>query len=65
MGSKFLANILENDVYRFHFVTAPMKPIDDNIDRILMLDMDTKELYEGFIQHITRFLKMYWRLEGQ
>ncbi|WP_423189408.1 hypothetical protein ACO1PF_00405 [Alkalibacterium sp. f15] len=65
MGSRFLEDILEIDGFKFSLVWASLKKVDETTDWILMVDMDTKELYEGHFERDTGFLKKFERLEGQ
>lgn len=65
IGSSFLPDILEIDNYKFSLIWDLLKNIDETTVWILMVDMDTKDFYEGLLQHGTRFLKMYKRLDGQ
>ena len=55
-------DILEIDGFSFSLIWPSLKKIDEDTDWILMVDKDTKDLYEGHWEHNTRFLKMYRRL---
>ncbi|WP_368644850.1 hypothetical protein AB4027_07230 [Alkalibacterium putridalgicola] len=65
MGSEFMADILEIDGFRFDLIWPSLKKVDETTDWILMVDLDTKELYGGYLQHDTRFLKKYEKLKAQ
>lgn len=58
-------DILEIDGFSFSLIWPSLKKIDEDTDWILMVDKDTKELYEGHLKHDTRFLKKYEKLDGQ
>lgn len=65
MASEFMEDILEIDEYRFSLIWPSLEKVDETTDWILMLDKNSKELYGGYLQHDTRFLKKYEKLEGQ
>lgn len=65
MGCWVKEDIIELDGYRFNLIWTSLKKIDDDTDCILMKEKNQGLLYEGQLEHDTRFLKMYRKLEGQ
>lgn len=53
------------DDFVFDLIWPSVKKIDETTDWILMVDIDSKELYEGQLDHNTGFLKKYTYIEGQ
>lgn len=65
MAADFMSDIIEIGGFRFSLIWPSLEKVDETTDWILMMDKDTKELYGGYLQHDTRFLKKYESLGGQ